>query len=103
MFLFVSWLDGWTFKGRQRRFERELRTFSDYSRPISKPLRSISPKKNMTALNAGEICRPIFQRFPTPGKSRYRRSIQMDSNRVYRDFAGFSSIIRGDHDQRRSP
>ena len=24
MFLFASWLEGWTFRGRQRRFEREL-------------------------------------------------------------------------------
>src|SRR5215469_5364526 len=24
MFLFASWLEGWTFRGRQRRFERDL-------------------------------------------------------------------------------
>jgi len=43
MFLFASWLESWTFKGRQRRFERDLQ--KEYSWIFEKFDARIVPKK----------------------------------------------------------
>ena len=43
MFLFASWLEGWTFKGRQARFERDLQ--KEYSWLFEKFDGRIVPKK----------------------------------------------------------
>ena len=43
MFLFALWLEGWTFRGRQRRFERDLQ--KEYSWIFEKYDGRIVPKK----------------------------------------------------------
>jgi hypothetical protein len=43
MFLFASWLEGWTFKGRQKRFERDLQ--KEYSWLFEKFDGRIVPQK----------------------------------------------------------